>query len=104
MAIRKVLAQAGMVLTVEAIKRLTELGIAAVYIREQYVPETIEPEHVIPDILRLETVALARANLSEAENYLKLDLNRVADTVNSIIDELLASDDIVVQLTGIRAF
>ena len=57
-------AQAGMVLTVEAIKRLTELGIAAVYIREQYVPETIEPEHVIPDILRLETVALARANLS----------------------------------------
>jgi HD-GYP domain-containing protein (c-di-GMP phosphodiesterase class II) len=99
-----VLAQAGMVLTVEAIKRLTELGIAAVYIREQYVPETIEPEHVIPDILRLETVALARANLSEAENYLKLDLNRVADTVNSIIDELLASDDIVVQLTGIRAF
>ncbi len=99
-----VLAQAGMVLTVDAIKRLDELGIASVYIREQYVPETVEPEDVIPEKVRLETIEMVKASFINLHDHLKLDINRVASIVNSIIDELLASDDILVQLTDIRAF
>jgi len=99
-----VLAQAGMVLTVEAIKRLHEFGIASVYIREQYLPETVEPEDVIPEKLRLDTIEMVKASFTNVKHHLKLDINRVANTVNSIIDELLSSDEILVQLTDIRAF
>jgi len=99
-----VLAQAGMVLTGEAIKRLDEFGIASVYIREQYVPEMVEPEDVISEELRLDTIAMVKASFTNVKNHLKLDLNRVANTVNTIIDELLAYDEILVQLTDIRAF
>lgn len=99
-----VLAQAGMVLTVDAIKRLDELGIASVYIREQYTPETAEPNDVITEEVRVETIEMVKSSFENLQDHLKLNISRVKNTVNNIIDELLANDDILVQLTDIRAF
>lgn len=99
-----VLAQAGMVLTHDAIKRLDELGVASVYIREQYIPEMVEPEDVIPEKVRAETIKMVKASFGNLQNHLKLDIKRVFNKVNSIIDELLTNDDILVQLTDIRTF
>ncbi len=99
-----ILAQAGMVLTNDAIKRLDELGIASVYIREQYLPETLEPRDIIPDEVRIETIEMVKSSFDNIHNKLKLDLNRVMKVVNSIIDELLANDHTLVQLADIRAF
>lgn len=99
-----VLAQAGMVLTHDTIKRLDELGIASVYIREQYVPDTLEPEDVISEKVRVETIEMVKASFDNLQDHLKLDLNRVMNIVNSIIDELLTNDEILIQLADIRSF
>jgi HD-GYP domain-containing protein (c-di-GMP phosphodiesterase class II) len=98
------LAQAGMVLTADAIKRLDELGIASVYIRDQYIPKTAEPRDVITEKVRVETIKMVKSSFKNLQDHLKLNISLVKSTVNNIIDELLANDDILVQLTDIRTF
>lgn len=99
-----ILLQAGTVLTRETIRRLSDLGIASVYVNDEYDTPAHEPEDVISEPLRLETIRMVKQSFESLQHHLKLNLGLVKALVDSIINELLSHPDILVQLTDIRIF
>lgn len=99
----QILAQTGLVLTADAIARLDRLGIASVYIRNSWASATA-PRQAITESLRVKTVAMVKTNFDNVHNQLRLNIGQFRNTIREIIDELLADDDILVELTDIRTF
>lgn len=89
-------------LTTKYIDRLKELGIGAVYIRDEAVGE-IQIDEVVSEQTRLEAIKVTQEVMSKIKlNTGTFDAEMVNNVVNNIIDELLANKDIVVNVVDIR--
>ena len=100
----KVLLAAGMRITPKYIKRLYEVGVASVYIKDDFFDE---PDN-IPDVLseksRLETARLVKESFQAMEINQRLNIKAVKEVVDSIIDELLANREVLFHLADIRSY
>lgn len=99
-----ILLHAGMVLTNDAIRRLSDIGIASVYIVQDDAGDTARVSDVISEETRLETIKMVKLSFVNLETHLKLNLGKLKSLVDNIIDELLSNDHVLVQLSDIRAF
>lgn len=104
----QVLLQAGVILTQRYIHRLKLLGIPAVYIDDGWLPD-IQVSDVISEEIRAKVTRKVRdffSNKNECCSAISRNIVGIKDignTVNEIIDQLLYSSDIVVNLTDIRS-
>ncbi len=100
----KVLLAAGMRITPKYIKRLHEVGVASVYVKDEFFDE---PEK-IPDVLseksRLETTRLVKESFLALETNQRLNIRAVKEVVDSIIDELLSNREVLFHLADIRSY
>lgn len=91
----------GVKLTDYVIKRLYEFGIYDIYIEDE-ISKGIE----ISDVINPETRTMARKTIIEAVQDLKANKNfstgNVKKVVNTIVDELLANENIMINLLDIR--
>lgn len=102
----EVLLNSGVVLTEKYIDSLKKLGYPALYIIDESLPE-IYVEDVIDDSTRMQAVALARRILNGGPVH-RAALNKalvgeVKNTVRDIIDQLLESPSLVVNMVDIRS-
>lgn len=96
-----VLLAVGMTLTKSFIKRLYDLGIPSLYIKDESIGNLEIPEP-ISEKTRISTIKTIKETFSQFKNDRKLDMERIKATVNSIIDEIAANRDIMVNLVDIR--
>lgn len=96
-----ILLEAGALLTNSYIERLKDLGITEVYIDDD-----ISGGVVIPDVVKEETRREAIRFIKESmENYTSMQLlNSVEaiEIVNKILEEILSSDDVIINLMDIK--
>jgi HD-GYP domain-containing protein (c-di-GMP phosphodiesterase class II) len=100
----KVLLAAGMRITPKYIKRLNEVGIASVYIKDGLFGEVSDIPDVLSEQSRLETTQLVKDSFVALETHQRINIRAVRQTVDSIIDELLANRDVLFHLTDIRSY
>jgi len=100
----RVLLHAGMSLTSKYISRLADLGILSIYIRDGFLDDEEYITDVISEKTRVETVREVKNNFKNLEKNSSLNVFSIKKVVNNIIDELLANNDILVQLADIRSF
>lgn len=103
----QVLLNAGVVLTRRYIDKLKSMGIPALYIDDGWLSD-IQVEDVISEETRMAVTSQVReffsntgSNPSASRNI--IGIKDIGHTVNEIIDQLLNSRDIVVNLTDIRS-
>ncbi len=102
-----VLLNAGVILTRRYIQRLKSMGIPAIYIDDGLLSDVEVPD-VIPDDIRFSVMTNVRSFYSNLE--IKSDeskniigMKKIGKGINDIINQLLESPDIVVNLTDIRS-
>lgn len=98
----------GVVLTAGIIRRLVELGVPGLYIEDGLALD-LPVEDVIRDETRLKAVQQVRELLTAENGAERLQralvrVEKIARTIDEIIDELLAKKDLVVNLTDIRTW
>jgi len=98
----KVLLAAGMKITPKYIKRLREVGVASVYVKDDLFDGNI------PDVLseksRLETTQLVKESFLALEANQRINIRAVKEIVDNIIDELLANREVLYHLADIRSY
>ena len=99
-----ILLGAGMILNEYFIYRLKELGIALVYIQDDVFDSLGEISDVIPEEVRIQTVQEVKRAFHALESSRSINVYKVKDAVENILDELLANRDILVNLTDIRSY
>lgn len=92
----------GVKLTSRYIERIKELGIAAVYIYDESVGD-IQVDDVISEKTRFEAIKVTKEAMTNIKLNPALNLTRINEAVNDIIDELLNNTDTIVNLVEIRA-
>jgi len=93
----------GVELTSKFINRLKELGIAAIYIRDEAIGD-IKVDDVVSEKTRLEALKVTKEVMSNIKlNSSSFDIQKVNNVVDNIINELLANRDMVVNVLDIRA-
>lgn len=97
----RVLLAAGMTLTSSYLSRLEKLGVPSLYIKDESIGELDIPEPV-SEKTRIATVKTLKETFYQLETARKLDVDRIKGTVNQIIDEIVANQDIMVNLVDIR--
>ncbi|MGE5544400.1 MAG: HD-GYP domain-containing protein [Bacillota bacterium] len=100
----KVLLAAGMRITPKYIKRLVEVGIASVYVKDSLLGELDNIPDVLSEKSRLETTQLVKDSFLALETNQRINIKAVREIVDSIIDELLANRDVLFHLTDIRSY
>jgi len=100
----KVLLAAGMIITQGYIERLTELGIASVYVNDGVFDGLENIPDVISEQSRQETTKLVKASFEALEANRQINLRAVRKSVDTIIDELLANRDVLFHLVDIRSY
>lgn len=99
----RALLQAGIILEDAYIKRLNELGIRSIYVKDPILFDIDIPE-AISETTRLKTIKEIKTNFVNIENNLKLNIRSVKSLVDNILDELLASHDTLIHLTDLRTY
>ena len=99
-----ILLGAGMALTEYFIYRLDELGIASVYIQDDVFNSLGEIPDVIPEEVRIRTVQEVKETFHALESSRSINVYKVKDAVENILDELLANHDILVNLSDMRSY
>ncbi|MGI6555010.1 MAG: HD-GYP domain-containing protein [Bacillota bacterium] len=103
----QVLLAAGMMLNVKFISRLRMLGIISVYVEDSLMGG-VEVYDVIAEDTRLQARKAIKRLHSEASRAVRsgnepvIDDEQVSETINNIIEDLLSSDDLIVNLSDIR--
>lgn len=99
-----VLLTAGMVLNEYFIRRLGELGVASAYIKD----DTFNSLDYVPDVIaeqtRLETVKAVKDNFQALAVNRRINTRLMKKAVDKILDDLLSSRDVLVNLTDIRTY
>src|SRR5680860_1342688 len=98
----KTLLANGVKLTSRYIERIKELGIAVVYIYDESVGE-IQVDDVISEKTRFEAIKVTKEAMENIKLNPALNLARINEAVNDIINELLNNCDTMVNLVDIRA-
>lgn len=99
----RILLHSGIVLSDSYIKRLEELGIDAIYVKDEILGD-LEYRDVVADETRINAIRTVRENFNQLEKNHSLNIRAVKVAVSTIIDELLANRDILFSLSDIRAF
>jgi len=93
----------GVELTSKFINRLKEMGIAAIYIRDEAIGD-IKVDDVVSEKTRIEALKVTKEVMSNIKlNSSSFDIQKVNNVVDNIINELLANRDMVVNVLDIRA-
>lgn len=100
----RILLSAGAILTESYIARLQELGIPSLYIREDDFSDITEAPELISEQTRIETINIVKDSFKQMENEHKINIRLVQTVVNSLIEELLGNNHLLVSLTDIRSF
>lgn len=100
----RVLLAAGTRLNKRYIKRLHELGIRSVYVRN----DELGPLDPVPDIVseqtRLESLQAVREGFNSLENKRRINMAAIRQTVDNLIDELLANSEVLINCSDIRSY
>ncbi|MGE5396122.1 MAG: HD-GYP domain-containing protein [Chitinophagales bacterium] len=99
----RVLLTAGMELSEKYIKRLFELGLSSIYIKDE-IFDSAEIVDVISEETRLETTIMVKNSFQALEYKQRMNIRAVKDTVEHLIDELLSNREIMINLVDIRTF
>jgi HD-GYP domain-containing protein (c-di-GMP phosphodiesterase class II) len=99
----RILLHEGIALNKDYIKRLGDLGISSIYIRDKFV-EDDNIKDVVSEKIRVETIQAIRDNFYELEKGRRLNTKRIHTLVNNLIDELLINSNLLVNLADIRSF
>jgi HD-GYP domain-containing protein (c-di-GMP phosphodiesterase class II) len=99
----RILLHSGIVLSNSYIKRLCELEIESVYIRDEIFGD-LEYRDVVADETRNNTIRMVRENFNKLGKNHNLDIQSVKGTVSNIVDELLMNRNILFSLSDIRSF
>ena len=100
----KVLLAAGMRITPKYIKRLQDVGVASVYIKDDLFDDLGDIPDVLSEKSRLETTQLVKESFLAMETNQRLNIRAVKEVVDGIIDELLANRDVLFHLADIRSY
>lgn len=92
----------GVALTPRYIERLKELGIAILYIVDESVGD-IPVDDVVSEKTRLEAIKFTKEAMDKIRLNPSLNLARINEAVNDIINELLNNRDLIVNLVDVRA-
>jgi len=98
----EILLAAGISLTAFYIKRLKELAIIAVYIEDEET-EGIEIDDVVTERTRLEAIKVIKETMTNIKLNSNVDIYKVNQVVNNIIDELLTNKNVLINVIEIRA-
>lgn len=96
-----VLLSAGIELTSVFIDRLHELGVMALYIRDENLQD-IEVGDVVSEKTRVEAIKITREAMKHLKVDVSYDMKKIYHTVNSLIDELIRNRHVLVNLIDIR--
>ncbi|NLU50765.1 MAG: HD-GYP domain-containing protein [Syntrophomonadaceae bacterium] len=99
-----VLLATGMILTDYYIRRLSELGIASVYIKDDVFDSLDEVQDIISEQTRLETIQAVRESFRSLEANRRINTRSVKKVVDAILDDLLSNPQILVNLSDIRSY
>lgn len=99
----RILLHPGINLNNDYIKRLGDLGVSSIYIKDKFLDD-ITVEDVVSEKTRVETVQAIRDNFFQLEKGHKLNTKTVQKLVDKLIDELLSSKNLLVNLSDIRTF
>ncbi|NLB18760.1 MAG: HD-GYP domain-containing protein, partial [Syntrophomonadaceae bacterium] len=92
----------GMVLNEKYIRRLKELGIGAIFIKDSLFDQCEEPVDIISEQTRLESINAVKEIYKSFETKKRMSNERISRTVNNLIDELISKPEILVNCADIR--
>lgn len=95
---------AGMVLNEYYIRRLGELNVASVYVKDDLFDSLGEIPDVISEQTRVETVKTVKKTFLALETNRRINTRNVKKMVDSILDDLMSRTDVLVNLVDIRAY
>lgn len=85
------------------IKRLQQLQIHSVYIIDHRFPD-LEVKDLVAEATRRESVKIIKKVMDRVKKGLSLESASVLKTVNTILDDILSQESLLVNLTDIRAY
>lgn len=98
----KVLLAKGVALTEQYISRLKQLGMMSLYVTDETLGD-IEVDETISEQTRVETVKLTRETFSNVKINAKMNVQKVNQMVERIIEEIMSRKNFVQGLVDIRA-
>lgn len=99
----RILLHAGMILTEHYIKRLANLSIASVYIKDHIFDEQ-DLHDIISEETRIATIKAVKESFAILEQDRRLNISLVKNLVSNILEELLSNPNVVINLSDIRVF
>ncbi len=103
----QILAAAGAVVTPDYVQFLKKLGIASIYVNDSW-PDLNEIKTGLPNVIsdetRLETMRCVRDSFHDVTQFRRIDTSMVQQTVSQLLEEIIATEIILVNLADIRAF
>lgn len=100
----RILLNAGVILTPTYIKRLNDLGVNAIYIKDIFSQQTEDYPDIISEHSRVETMTVLKKTFYNLKNDRKLNTRIIQSTVNNLIDELLYNSYVLISLKDIHLF
>ncbi|MDD2510798.1 MAG: HD-GYP domain-containing protein [Syntrophomonas sp.] len=100
----RVLLHAGVELNEKYIHGLQKAGVMSVYIRDELFDESDAVSDIISEKTRLKAIRTLKESFNLLEKKHQLNLHAVKNTVDEIIDEIIANPNTLVSLTDIRSF
>lgn len=98
-----ILLNVGVRLTETYIQQLKDLGITHIYIQDDISQDIIVPDPISIET-RMEALRVIEDNFHRSCKGLPLDVESVRKVVNSIVDEILSSDQILLNLHDVKSF
>ncbi|TDX58878.1 HD-GYP domain-containing protein [Orenia marismortui] len=99
----QILLGAGMALKDSYIEKLNNLNIPEIYIVDEELPEVKVPEP-ISDKTRLEAIKVVKDTMQDIESQSQINFDKINDVIDSILDEILLQNHVVIHLNDIRAY
>ncbi|HZK43914.1 MAG TPA: HD-GYP domain-containing protein [Syntrophomonadaceae bacterium] len=100
----RVLLQASVVLDAVYIKRLQQLSIRSIYVKNTITDFDVEIPDIISEITRVNTIKDIKQGFENIENNRKLNIRSVKTLVDNILDEILLNSNTLLHLSDIRTF
>ncbi|HHY73941.1 MAG TPA: HD domain-containing protein [Bacillus bacterium] len=98
----RVLLEEGIVLTIGLISRLRQMGVNAIFLKDDRL-EDVEVEEVVTEATRRETIQMFAESAQYIQNGKKdLNMKEISKSVEKIIEEILLNQNILISLTDIR--
>lgn len=99
----RILLHSGIELDANYISRLAAMGIVSVYVQDDLFGD-VDIQDVVSEQTRIETMKTIKQNFLNLEQKQRLNLRQVQGTVDHILDEVLQNNNVLINLSDIRAF